>query len=87
MTEPTETLLKAASRLEVDAEQRARREHDIRLMRTMAESLRGTAEEHVADANGQCVACADAQWPCASTRRWLVIANIALEERPPKPGT
>ena len=81
MTDPTDTLLQAASRLEADAEQRARREHDIRLMRSLAESLRGSADEHVASADGKCVACADAEWPCPSTRRWLALANIALEER------
>lgn len=82
MTDPTEILQQAAARLEVDAESRARREHDIRLMRSMAEALRGSAEEHVAGAEGKCAACTDADWPCPSTLRWLALANIALEERP-----
>ena len=82
MTDPTETLRQAASRLETDAEHRTRREHDIRLMRSLAESLRESADEHVAGADGKCAACADAEWPCPSTRRWLALANIALEERP-----
>lgn len=82
MTDLTKTLHSAASRLEADAEHRARREHDIRLMRSLAESLRASADEHVTGPDGQCVACADATWPCPSARRWLALANIALEERP-----
>ena len=82
MSELGDTLRNAASRLEHDAEHRARREHDIRLMRSLAESLRGSAEEHVEGEDGNCAACTDTVWPCPSSLRWLAVANIALEERP-----
>jgi hypothetical protein len=84
MTDLTETMLRAAARLEDDAEHRARREHDIRLMRSLAESLRGSADEHHAGDDGNCAACTETPYPCPSALRWLAIANIALEERPQK---
>jgi hypothetical protein len=82
MSELGDTLREAAGRLEHDAEHRARREHDIRLMRSLAESLRGSADEHVAGESCNCAACTDVPWQCPSALRWLAVANIALEERP-----
>lgn len=82
----TETLHRAAARLEEDAQLRTRREHDVRLMTTMAEAMRESAAEHVAGADGSCTCCADASWPCPPALRWLAIATIALEARPPTEG-
>ena len=82
MTDVTETLLRASARLDEDASLRARREHDIRLMGTLAEVMRESAAEHVAGADGRCAGCVETPWPCPSALRWVAIANIALEERP-----
>jgi protein involved in temperature-dependent protein secretion len=82
MADVTETLLRAAARLDEDASTRARREHDVRLMGTLAGAMRESAAEHVADADGRCAGCVDMPWPCPPALRWLAIANIALEDRP-----
>jgi hypothetical protein len=81
MEELTQSILRAADRLDENARERARREHDVRLMTTLAEHLRASATEHVADADSRCVTCAGTPWPCDAATRWGAIAEIALEER------
>lgn len=83
MSDLTETLLRAAARLDEEAGQRARRQHDMRMMGALAEAMRESAAEHVAGTDGGCAGCGETSWPCPSALRWLAIANIALEERPP----
>ena len=80
--ELTETLLRAAGRMDEDAQRRTRRDHDARLLGTLADAMRDSAAEHVPAADGTCAGCPAETWPCPPARRWLAIANIALEERP-----
>lgn len=78
----TETLLRAAGRMDEDAQRRTRRDHDARLLGSLADAMRDSAAEHAPAADGSCTGCTAEGWPCPPARRWLAIANIALEERP-----